>query len=64
MAFPAARYTLLELTAESTGDFQLEAEEVAKGAHVFESYIDSIHIPERQKAASQALNALALVMTD
>jgi len=64
MAFPAARYTLLELTAESTGDFQLEAEEVAKGAHVFESYIDSIRIPERQKAASQALNALALVMTD
>ena len=49
--------------AEAT-DFLLGEGEVAQGSHAYETYLESIRAPERRRVAADALDALALIITD
>lgn len=48
---------------EESTDFSLADVEVAKGSHAYQSFLDSIRLPERRRVAADALDTLALVIT-
>ena len=53
-----------DLRNSETTDFLLGEGEVAKGSHAYETYLDSIRAPERRRVAADALDTLALIITD
>ena len=52
-----------DLHNAETTDFLLGEGEVAKGSHAYETYLDSIRVPERRRLAADALDTLALIIT-
>ena len=56
--------TMVDSRLGDSVDFILRPDEVAKGAHAYESYLESIRVADARRAAADALDALALVITD
>lgn len=55
--------TMVDSRLGDSVDFILQPDEVAKGAHAYHSYLESIRAAEARRTAADALDALAFVIT-